>query len=100
MEYQKKKNLLDNTVNQPSTFKTKNLVEKKFETSMIRSSLCYYSDTYILVKGTIAVTNTERAVAPNNINKKVIFKNYARFNDCIREINNNAIDIDVIMPIR
>ena len=98
MEY-KKKNLLDNTVNQPSTFKTKDLVEKKFETSMIRSSLCYYSDTYILVKGTIAVTNTERAVAANNINKTVIFKNYARFTDCIREINNNAIDIDVIMPI-
>ena len=99
MEYKKKKNLLDNTVNQPSTFKTKDLVEKKFETSMIRSSLCYYSDTYILVKGTIAVTNTERAVAANNINKNVIFKNYARFTDCIREINNNAIDIDVIMPI-
>ena len=99
MEYKKKKNLQDNTVNQPSTFKTKNLVEKKFETSMIRSSLCYYSDTYILVKGTIAVTNTERAVAANNINENVIFKNYARFTDCIREINNNAIDIDVIMPI-
>ena len=91
--------MLDNTVNQPSTFKTKNLVEKKLETSMIRSSLCYYSDTYILVKGTIAVTNTERAVAANNINENVIFKNYARFTDCIREINNNAIDIDVIMPI-
>ena len=91
--------MLDNTVNQPSTFKTRNLVEKKFETSMIRSSLCYYSDTYILVKGTIAVTNTERAVAANNINENVIFKNYARFTDCIRETNNNAIDIDVIMPI-
>ena len=102
MEYKKKKNLLGNTVNQPSTFKTKNLVEKKFETSMIKSSLCYYSDAYILVKGTIAITKTlasRRAVAPNNINKKVIFKNCARFTDCIREINNNAKDIDVIMSI-
>ena len=91
--------MLDNTANQPSTFKTKNWVEKKIETSMIKWSLCYYSDTYILVKGTITVTNTERAVAPNNRNKKVIFKNYARFTDCMHEINNNAIVIDVIMPI-
>ena len=44
---------------------------------MIRSSLCNYSDAYILVKGTITITNTGRAVAPNNINKKVIFKSCA-----------------------
>ena len=31
---------------------------------MIRSSLCNYSDAYILVKGTITVTNT--TAAPNN----------------------------------
>ena len=33
MEYQKKKKkkLLDNTTNQPSTFKTKNWVEKKLK---------------------------------------------------------------------
>ena len=108
--------MLGNTANQPSKFKTKNWVEIidgsyrayrtsnpiKFETSMIKSSLCYYSDAYILVKGTIAITKTlasRRAVAPNNINKKVIFKNCARFTDCIREINSNAKDIDVIMPI-
>ena len=113
MEYQKRISLPGNTANQPSKFKTKNWVEIidwsyrayrtgspiKFETSMIKSSLCCYSDVYILVKGTIAVTKTGRAVAPNNINKKVIFKNCARFTDCIREINNNAKDIDVIMSI-
>ena len=28
----------------------------KFKTSILRSSLCYYSDAYILVGGTIAIT--------------------------------------------
>ena len=69
MEYQKIINLLDNTPNQPSKFKTKTWVEVndrsnevyntgspiKYETSMIRSRLCDYSDGYILVKGTITV---------------------------------------------
>ena len=58
---------------------------------------------YILVKGTIAVTNTGTAVAPNNRNKKVIFKNCAPFTYCISEINNKEIDhakkIDVVMPM-
>ena len=72
MRYQKIINLLDNTANQPTKFKTKNWVEIndgsrgtydednqiRFKTSMLRSSLCAYSDTYILVKGTITVANT------------------------------------------
>ena len=67
MEYQKIINLLDNTPNQPSKFRTKNWVlinddargsynknsQGKFKTSMLKSSLCDYSDTYILVKETI-----------------------------------------------
>ena len=65
MEYQKVANLLDNASNQPSKFRTKNWVEindesrgtysvnkqVNFKTSMPRSSLCDYSDTYIFVKG-------------------------------------------------
>ena len=39
----------------------------------------------------------------NNTNKKVLFKNFAPYTDCISETNNtqvdNAKDIDVIMPI-
>ena len=72
MEYQKIINLLDYAPNQPSKFKTKNWVEIndeshgvfnigsqiKFRTSMLRSSLCYYSDTYILVKEAITVSKT------------------------------------------
>ena len=50
------------------------------QTVTIRSSLCNYSDAYILVKGTITVPNTAAAgAAVNNTNKKVIFKNWAPF---------------------
>ena len=40
---------------------------------MLRSSLCDYSDAYILVKGNISVDNNAGAgAAANNIGKKVI----------------------------
>ena len=69
---------------------------------MLRSSLCDYSDAYILVKGNISVNNTAAdGAAANNTNKKVIFKNCAPFTDCISKINNaqvdNAKDIDIVM---
>ena len=97
MEHQKIINLLDNTPSQMSKFKTKNWVEIsdeshrvyntgsqiKFETSILRSSLCYNSDVYILVKGTITFSKTGRAAAPGNRNKKVIFENCGPFTDCI-----------------
>ena len=93
MEYQKIANLLDNTSNQPSKFRTKNWVEInddvrvvyspnkqiRFKTSMLRSSLCDYSDAYIRVKENIAVNNTAAGAAANNTNKKVVFKNRAPF---------------------
>ena len=71
---------------------------------MLKSSLCDYSDAYILVKGTISVTNTAATdVAANNINKEVIFQNYAPFTNCISDINNtqmdNAKDIDIVKPM-
>ena len=71
---------------------------------MLKSSLCDYSDPYILVKGTITVNNTAAADADaNDTNKKVIFKNCAPFTNCISEINNtqvdNAKDIDIVMPM-
>ena len=118
MEYQKIANLLDNGSNQPSNFRTKNWIEIidesrgtypvtkqiKLKTSMLSSSLCNYSDTYILVKGNISVNNTVAADADaNNTDKKVIFKNCAPFTDCITKINNtqvdNAKDIGIVMPM-
>ena len=68
MEYQKIINLLENTPNQSTKFSTKNWVEInetrgtyntnsqiKFKTSMLRSSLCDYSDAYILASATMKV---------------------------------------------
>ena len=61
---------------------------------MLRSSLCDYSDAYILVKGNITVNNTANiGAAANNTSKKVIFKNCAPFTNCISKINNTQIDI-------
>ena len=72
----------------------------EFKTSMLRSSLCDYSDAYILVK----VNNTAVDGAPaNDINKKVVFKNCAPFTKCISKINNtqkdNAQYIDIVKPM-
>ena len=84
--------MIDDTSNQPSKFKTRSWVEIndesreaynvnsqiKFKTTMLKSSLCDYSDAYILVKGTITVNNTVAAgAAVNNDDIKVIFKSCA-----------------------
>ena len=71
---------------------------------MLRSSLCDYSDAYILVQRNISVNNTAaEGAAANNAAKKVIFKNCAPFTNCISKINNTQIDnaeyIDIVMPM-
>ena len=66
---------------------------------MLQSDLCDYSDTYIVVKGTIRVTNPNAAA----YDKKLAFKNNAPFISCITKINNtlfdNAEDVDVVIPL-
>ena len=120
MEYQKIINLVDNTTNQPIKFKTKTWVEInddshgmyntnsqiKFKTSMLRPSLCDYSDEYILVSEAITIIaagNDDAARQLDQRNKGVIFKNCAPFTDYISEINNTQIDnakyIDVVIPM-
>ena len=120
MEHQKIANLIDDTSNQPSKFRTKNWVEIndesrgtynvnsqiKFKTTMLKSSLCDYSDAYILVKGAIIITGAGADAAARQADERdkgVAFKNCAPFTNCISEINNtqvdNAKDIDIIMPI-
>ena len=88
MEYQKIINLLNNTPNQPTKFRTKTWVEKnddlrgtystnsqiKFKTSMLRSSICEYSDAYILVSGITTITGAAAKQLHEN-SKGVIFKN-------------------------
>ena len=119
MEYQKIANLLDGASNQPSKFRRKNWVEIndesrgtynvngqiKFKTTMVKYSLCDYSDAYILVKGKITITGAiddAAARQADEMDKVVAFKNCAPFINCINEINNtqvdNAKDIDMVMP--
>ena len=103
MEYQIIANLLHDESNKLSKFRTRSWVETndditgayspskriRFKTTMLRSSLCDYSDAYILIKGNISVHNTAAAGADvNDANKKVIFKNCAPFTNCISKINN------------
>ena len=107
MEYQKIGNLLNGESNKPSKFRTRNWVEInddiirayspdkliRFKMTMLRSSLCDYSDAYIHIKRTITVNNTAgQGAAATNTNKKVIFKTCAPFTNCITNINNTEID--------
>ena len=104
MEYQKIINLLDNTPNQQTKFRTKNWVEinddtpgkyntsnqVRFKTSMLKSGLCDYNDAYILVSGTITVVGAganAATIATDRNNKQAILKNCAAFTDSITEIN-------------
>ena len=79
--------MLNDESNKPSKFRTRNWVginddvrgayypdkQFRFKTAMLRTSLCDYSDVYILVKGNISVNNTAATrAAVNNVNKKVI----------------------------
>ena len=119
MEYQKIANLLESTSDNLSKFRTRNWVEIndesrgnyansdiRFKTTMLRSNLCDYSDSYILVKGTITVTgegDNAAAERADETDKGVTFKNCAPFTKCISRINNteidNAQDINIVIPM-
>ena len=96
MEYQIIINLLDNASKQSSKFRTRNWFEInhqskgvyntnseiRFKATMLKSSLCDYSNAYILVKGRIAITgagNNDRARQAGEINKGVTFTNCDSF---------------------
>ena len=90
METQKTVNLLSDADNESSKFATRkwyvvndqnnkdsgegneSSTTAKFETKVIKSSLCDYSDAYILVTGNITATG-------GNNNTRVAFKNCAPF---------------------
>ena len=110
MEIQKIVNLLNRSDNDSSKFATKKwyIIDSesngdysqndqiKFLTRSIESSLCDYSDTYILVSGNIAATL-------NNAAMQVVFKNCAPSEKCRTEINETFIDetdfINITMPM-
>ena len=99
METQNIINLLNDSSNEESKFATKKgyVIDSqttkgkykqgdtiKFETETIKSSLCDYSDAFILVTGNITV-------AANN-DTDVAFKNCAPFSTCTTEINDAFVD--------
>ena len=115
MEYDKINNLLGNESENLSKFVTRKYVKVnslsntydenkpiRFKTHMLRSDLCDYSGSYVLVKGTITVTANAGA---NNIrnkkNRPLILKNNAPFISCVTKINNEFIedadDLDIVM---
>ena len=70
-----------------------------------KTSVCDYSNTYILIIGIITIDGAgddDNAKRLDETNKGVIFKNCASFTKCISKINNiqinndNAKDLDVV----
>ena len=83
MEYQKIANLLESKSDNLSKFRTRNCVEIndessrnyantdiRFKTTMLRSNLCDYADSYILVKGTITITEAGDDAAARQADKR------------------------------
>ena len=119
MEYQKIANLLGSTSDNPSKFRTRDWVEIndesrgnyansdiRFKTAMLRSNICDYVDSYILVKGTTTITGEGDNAAEERADERdkgVTIKNCAPFTKCISRINNtdidNGHDIDIVMPM-
>ena len=110
--------MLDIAQNRPSKFKTENWVEInddsrgtyetnrqiKFKTTMLRLSLCDYSNRYILLKGNTPAANVTTATEDtNNIGKRERLQNSTQFADYISQINNTQVDnakhINVVIPI-
>ena len=117
MEYKKIINLLDNTPNQPTKFRTKNWVENdnscgtyntnseiKFKTSMHGQIYVITAiHIYLEVKLWQLTGARNAAIRLDERNKVVIFKNCKLFTDCTSEINNTQIDnakyIGVVMTM-
>ena len=114
MEFNKINNLLGPAHDQVPRFITKKWIEVqnqsgsnynaskpiRFKTSMLRSDLCDYSDTYVWVKGTNSITDANN---DDRFDRRLTLKNNAPFISCISKINNelveNAEDLDIVMPM-
>ena len=111
--------MLESTSDNLSKFRTRNWIEIndesrgnyangdiKSKTTMLRSNLCDYADSYILVKGTITITgegDNANARQADERDRGLTFKNCAPFTKCISRIKNtdidNVHDIDIVMPM-
>ena len=117
MEYQTITNLYGNILDKVPRFITKKWIEVhdqsgtvkgrykpskqvRFNSSVLRSDLCDYSDACIVVEGGITV---EEANDTDEQNRDLVLKNNAPFISCISKINNMLIDnaeyLDIVMPM-
>ena len=110
METQKLVNLLNSSDNKNSKFATgrRYVIDSeskgnysqddpiKFLAKSLESSLCDYSDAYILVTGDITAT-------PNNVVTQLVSKNCAPFKNCRTEMNDifigNVDFINITIPM-
>ena len=114
METQKIVNLLNGSDSESSKFPTRrwrnindqnnrqdgngdeNCITIKFETKVIKSNLCDYSDAYILVTRDIAAVGGDQ-------NTPIVFKNCAPFRRCVTHINDEHVEtaenLDMIMSM-
>ena len=78
--------------------------EIRFKASTLRSDLCDYSDAYVVVKGTISLTNLgSRTNIGDKKNRPLALKNNVPFISCISKINGELIEnaevLDIVMPM-
>ena len=78
----------------------------RFKTTVLKSSICEYSDAYSLIKGRITITGAGADAAERQADERdkgAVFKNCAAFINCKTEINNTEIDnvkdIDIVMSM-
>ena len=107
MKYKKIINLLDDTLNQLSNYQCNKSVisyqsrgiyntnsDIRVKTVMLKSSLCDYSDSYILLKRRIIITGAGSDAVirqADERNKGIIFKNCALYIYCSSEKINTKI---------
>lgn len=70
---------------------------------MFKPSLYDYSDTNVVVNGSVVSSIAAVNVKANDKNKKLAFRNFGSFTDCICRINSekddNVKDLDVVMAV-
>ena len=120
MEYQKITNFLGTALDEVPRFIAKKWVKVhdqsgsaddrykpskqiRFKTPTLRSDICDFSDTRIVVKGDITLTKTNTRGFVDTRNRLLAFKNNAPFTNCISKINialiDNAEDLDIVIPM-
>ena len=66
------------------------IIQIKIKTSILKSGLCDYSDTYTLVKGTISIAQVLAPAEPDNVSKEAVFILFTKH----QEVYGNSIGMN------